>query len=125
MLNKSYNINYSSIIINNGKSIDPTLEEKITLYTFFELKNEIIEKIISINKNLLNFIDELSGNTLLHISVLKEKYEIINILITKGHKINIINYYKETPLHLSIPTKNHRIINLLLEKKSKSKHKRY
>ena len=56
MLNKSYNINYSSIIINNGKSIDPTLEEKITLYTFFELKNEIIEKIISINKNLLNFI---------------------------------------------------------------------
>ena len=118
MLNKSYNINYSSIIINNGKSIDPTLEEKITLYTFFELKNEIIEKIISINKNLLNFIDELSGNTLLHISVLKEKYEIINILITKGHKINIINYYKETPLHLSIPTKNHRIINLLLEKKA-------
>lgn len=116
MLNKSYNTNYSQIIINNGKSIEPSLEEKITLYSFFELKHEIIEKIISKNKNLLNFIDESSGNSLLHISVLKEKYEIINILISKGHKINIINFYKETPLHLSIPTKNHRIINLLLEK---------
>ena len=118
MLNKSYNIDYSSIIINNAKSIEPSLEETITLLTFFELKNEIIEKIISLNKNLLNFIDELSGNTLLHIAVLKEKYDIIEILISKGHKINIINFYKETPLHLSIPTKNHRIINLLLEKYS-------
>ena len=70
MLNKSYNTNYSQIIINNGKSIEPSLEEKITLYSFFELKHEIIEKIISKNKNLLNFIDESSGNSLLHISVL-------------------------------------------------------
>ena len=121
MMNNSYNINYSKIIFENGKLIEPSLDEKITLAIFLELKDESQEKILSLNKNLINYIDFPTGNTLLHISVFKEQYNLTNILIKKGHKINIKNFSKETPLHLSIITKNHRIINLLPEKNANPK----
>ena len=102
MMNNSYNINYSKIIFENGKLIELSLDEKITLAIFLELKYESQEKILSLNKNLINYIDFPTGNTLLHISVFKEQYNLTNILIKKGHKISIKIFQKKLLINNNI-----------------------
>ena len=48
MMNNSYNINYSKIIFENGKLIEPSLERKNNISNFFRIKIRITRKNIII-----------------------------------------------------------------------------
>jgi hypothetical protein len=64
--------------------------------------------------NLLEIKDE-EGNSLLHISVLDNIYDLVEYLLIKGANVNAQNNNGDTPLHLVIKKENTELIGLLLK----------
>ena len=67
----------------------------------------------NIEKKILEF-KNIDGNTVFHISCLKEDKEIVNILLKIGCNRFTKNKYGDTPLHSAIRTGNEEIVRFLL-----------
>jgi len=70
----------------------------------------ILTKKIDINNQ-----DITNGLTALHIIIIKNKIDIVQILINYGANINIPDYYGNTATHYAISEENIEILNILLK----------
>ena len=86
------------------------------LQSFLSLNFDLQKDKLKSSPSLLSLSDATTGNSLLHLSVQNENYNLTEMLIEYNADINSRNILEQTALHLAIQTENHKIINLLLEK---------
>lgn len=78
------------------------------------------EEIVVFLKKYLNCglrldIKDIDGQTMLHLSAIYDRYEVVSFLLENGAKINVTDNANRTPLMCSAIQKNPRITELLLK----------
>jgi ankyrin repeat protein len=91
-----------------------TNNENLLQYAIILEKYDFIPHILTKKININNQ-DIIHGLTALHHIILKNKIEIVKILINYGADINIADYYGNTAIHYSISEENIDILNILLK----------
>ena len=76
-----------------------------------------VESLIIKDTSLLLVIDDF-GNTALHLAAIKGSVPMIELLVSKGSKINSVNNQLNTALHLSIMNSNDGVSEILINKGS-------
>ena len=82
----------TSIYLNDIKNIKEALENGADVY----------------------FQDEQSGMSPLHVAILQNNRDIVELLLEKGADVNLQNNSGDTPLHFAIAGENVELCNLLL-----------
>jgi len=102
--------------------------EALTIHPFFHVESDTLDYCIrddagtDIIEKIIPFVEELDaksidlGLTPLHVAVLKNRIEVIILLLAAGANINALSERDETPLHLAAASGNTEIVKLLLEK---------
>ena len=104
------------ILIKNPYLVNSVDDKKQTILSY-SLKNNNIEISNLILTSPIIDLDyqDKEGNTYLHLAVLSQQEEIIQLLIEKGININKQNKEGNTALHLAYMINDSSIINILLE----------
>jgi ankyrin repeat protein len=91
-----------------------TNNENLLQYSILFERYDFIQYILKKKININNY-DNTNGLTALHQSIIKNKIELVQILINNGSNINAQDYYGNTPLHYAISEENRDMISLLLK----------
>ena len=91
-----------------------TNNENLLQYAIIFERYDFIPHILTKKININNQ-DITNGLSALHQIIIKNKIEIVKILINYGANINIADYYGNTALHYSISEENIDILNILLK----------
>ncbi|CAG8499539.1 2683_t:CDS:10, partial [Racocetra persica] len=73
-----------------------------------------LTKILTARPEIINHKDE-DNNSLLHYAVIKDKKEIVKLLLEKGINIESRDYFASTPLHITARNANLELAKLLVE----------
>jgi ankyrin repeat protein len=103
------------LLITSGSNLNPTGFDvnypllSAVINNFLDIAAILLENGASVNR-----IDTLSGDTLLHESILKNNILMTDLLIHYGANVNVTNYGGSTPLGLSHTRIGHEKIKSLL-----------
>lgn len=85
------------------------------LKDFMLLEEDIQLEKIKEDESILNEIDNISGNKLIHLSVIKGRFKVTKAIIDMEDDIDSTNFKNQTTLHLLMENINNSTINYLLE----------
>lgn len=103
------------------KNVDLLLENILDRFTYKDNKKLLNSKDLlyfdNVFKNAISILNNKTkdGDTLLHNMVFFGSYEIVNLLLKYGAKINIEDNDKQIPLHRSIFLSDMKIFKLLID----------
>lgn len=75
-----------------------------------------LEAIIKLLPKFINTTDAQNGNVALHLASQNGHFEIVDLLISRGAKLNPKNFNGNTPLHMSMEYGFDKVSTLLLQK---------
>lgn len=90
-----------NLFVQNGAKINLSIKTDEGKTLLHQTKSAKLAEFIIAQGVDVNSKDE-NGNTLLHFAVLKENYELVNLLIYKNADLNLKNQENEAPLNLAI-----------------------
>ncbi|XP_051172785.1 putative ankyrin repeat protein RF_0381 [Leptopilina boulardi] len=78
--------------------------------------NMQVVKLLLQNGANVNVTRNSTENSPLHLAIIKNNIEILQLLLEKNVRLNVVNKEKKTPLHIAIDQQNEEFVKLLLDK---------